>query len=109
LGPTLKADHPDLSIMAFDHNKDHLEAWTAAMFPSPNLVDEGEEEGREAKSVTLDGEKVSLEGSGGCVLWPSVFNAFVFHAFLCFVIQLTLALTKFTSFFLLGYRIFYSV
>jgi len=62
LGPTLKADHPDLSIMAFDHNKDHLEAWTAAMFPSPNLVDGGEEG---ATSVTLDGEKVSLEGSGG--------------------------------------------
>ena len=63
LGPTLKADHPDLSIMAFDHNKDHLEAWTAAMFPSLTLV-EGEEGGG-TTSVTLDGEKVSLEGSGG--------------------------------------------
>ena len=61
LGPTLKADHPELALMAFDHNKDHLEAWTAAMFPPPSLVASGD------TSVTLDGEEVSLAGSGGCV------------------------------------------
>jgi glucosylceramidase len=32
LGPTLRRDHPDLKIMAFDHNKDHLEAWTTEMY-----------------------------------------------------------------------------
>jgi hypothetical protein len=47
--------------MAFDHNKDHLEAWTAAMFPPPSLVASGD------TSVTMDGEEVSLAGSGGCV------------------------------------------
>jgi len=28
LGPTLKAAFPDVKILAFDHNKDHLLAWT---------------------------------------------------------------------------------
>lgn len=31
LGPVLEQDHPEVLILAFDHNKDHLEAWTAAM------------------------------------------------------------------------------
>jgi O-glycosyl hydrolase len=26
-GPIMKTDHPDVKILAFDHNKDHLEAW----------------------------------------------------------------------------------
>jgi O-glycosyl hydrolase len=28
LGPILRAEHPELKILGFDHNKDHLEAWT---------------------------------------------------------------------------------
>jgi glucosylceramidase len=28
LGPTIKKDHPDVLILAFDHNKDHLFNWT---------------------------------------------------------------------------------
>lgn len=28
LGPVIKSDHPELLILAFDHNKDHLKAWT---------------------------------------------------------------------------------
>jgi glucosylceramidase len=44
LGPVMKQDHPDLKIMAFDHNKDHLESWTSAMFAddgsgAPQYVD----------------------------------------------------------------------
>ena len=27
LGPTLKQNHPDVLILAFDHNKDHLLTW----------------------------------------------------------------------------------
>lgn len=28
LGPTMRKLHPQVKILAFDHNKDHLEAWT---------------------------------------------------------------------------------
>jgi cyclophilin family peptidyl-prolyl cis-trans isomerase len=28
LGPVLREEHPDVLILGFDHNKDHLEAWT---------------------------------------------------------------------------------
>lgn len=28
LGPVFRHDHPDVKILAFDHNKDHLEAWS---------------------------------------------------------------------------------
>jgi len=31
LGPTLDADHPEVLILGFDHNKDHLVAWTEAL------------------------------------------------------------------------------
>ena len=34
LGPQLKEDHPDLVVMAFDHNKDHVEHWTKTMYES---------------------------------------------------------------------------
>ena len=32
LGPTMRADHPDLLILAYDHNKDHMVTWADAMF-----------------------------------------------------------------------------
>jgi glucosylceramidase len=28
LGPVIRADHPDVKIIAYDHNKDHMLAWT---------------------------------------------------------------------------------
>ncbi|CAN0049475.1 unnamed protein product, partial [Laminaria digitata] len=31
LGPVIRRDHPDVKIMAFDHNRDHLVKWTEAM------------------------------------------------------------------------------
>lgn len=31
LGPVLRSEHPDLKILAFDHNKDHLKDWTKVM------------------------------------------------------------------------------
>ena len=31
LGPTLRADHPELKILAFDHNKDDLVIWADQM------------------------------------------------------------------------------
>ena len=31
LGPVLSRDHPDLKILAFDHNKDHINAWMMTM------------------------------------------------------------------------------
>lgn len=34
LGPTLEKQHPDLRILAFDHNKDHLFHWAKVMFGS---------------------------------------------------------------------------
>ena len=35
LGPIVKRDHPDVLILAFDHNKDHLETWTRTVFSDP--------------------------------------------------------------------------
>jgi len=32
LGPQMRAEHPDVKVMAFDHNKDHVEAWSQEMF-----------------------------------------------------------------------------
>lgn len=32
LGPIIKNDHPDIKLLAFDHNKDHLKRWTEVMF-----------------------------------------------------------------------------
>lgn len=34
LGPVMRAEHPDIKILAFDHNKDHLLQWTEAMMNS---------------------------------------------------------------------------
>jgi hypothetical protein len=31
LGPVLRSDHPDIRILGFDHNKDHLVAWTKTL------------------------------------------------------------------------------
>ena len=71
LGPTLRADHPGLKIMAFDHNKDHLEAWTEAMFPAPSLDSAPGASvpaaAAAAATVALDGEVVSTQGAGGFV------------------------------------------
>lgn len=42
LGPVLKRDHPEVKILAFDHNKDHINTWMMTMlngtrpFPSDN-------------------------------------------------------------------------
>lgn len=32
LGPTLRAEYPQLKILGFDHNKDHLDRWAATLF-----------------------------------------------------------------------------
>lgn len=32
LGPIMKHDHPDVKLLAFDHNKDHIAKWTQTMF-----------------------------------------------------------------------------
>jgi glucosylceramidase len=34
LGPRMRADHPDLTLIAFDHNKDHVALWADAIFGS---------------------------------------------------------------------------
>lgn len=39
LKPTIRADHPDLKIFIFDHNKDHAVEWTKAFFSSKTVVD----------------------------------------------------------------------
>ena len=55
LGPTLRRDHPGLKIMAFDHNKDHLEAWTAEMFSD------------QAGRFNMNGEEMDGAGAEGYV------------------------------------------
>lgn len=32
LGPTLRQDHPDLKILGFDHNKDHVYTWAEELY-----------------------------------------------------------------------------
>ena len=32
LGPTLKADHPAVRIVGFDHNKDHVDVWAQGLY-----------------------------------------------------------------------------
>jgi glucosylceramidase len=32
LGPTLKADHPNLKIIGYDHNKDHVVTWAQVLY-----------------------------------------------------------------------------
>ena len=34
LGPIIKNDHPDIKILAFDHNKDHLMHWSSTILSS---------------------------------------------------------------------------
>lgn len=34
LGPVLAAEHPEAKILAFDHNKDHIEAWAETLLAS---------------------------------------------------------------------------
>eukprot|EP01038_Epipyxis_sp_PR26KG_P015082 gene15082-20294_t len=34
LGPSLRTNHPDILILAYDHNKDHLKHWAETMFDS---------------------------------------------------------------------------
>eukprot|EP00808_Paulinella_micropora_P016713 g62067.t1 len=38
LGPQLAKDHPDVKILAFDHNKDHLAVWAEAMYSDPEAA-----------------------------------------------------------------------
>jgi len=35
LGPQMKRDHPNVSIMIFDHNKDHVADWVQTFFSDP--------------------------------------------------------------------------
>jgi len=35
LGPQLRKDHPDLKIMIFDHNKDHVVDWLRTIYSDP--------------------------------------------------------------------------
>ena len=32
LGPTLKKDHPDMNILLYDHNKDHVVKWAQTVY-----------------------------------------------------------------------------
>lgn len=38
LGPVMRRDHPDLKIMLYDHNKDHIANWTRAMVEAPDAA-----------------------------------------------------------------------
>jgi glucosylceramidase len=35
LGPVLTRDHPDLQVMIYDHNKDHVVDWVQTVFSDP--------------------------------------------------------------------------
>ena len=36
LGPVLSKEHPDLTLIAYDHNKDHIEHWAQVIFSDPD-------------------------------------------------------------------------
>mmetsp|Transcript_134522 Transcript_134522/g.335627 ORF Transcript_134522/g.335627 Transcript_134522/m.335627 type:complete len:498 (+) Transcript_134522:105-1598(+) len=38
LGPTLKADHPDVKILVFDHNKEDVYTWAQALYSNPGAA-----------------------------------------------------------------------
>lgn len=38
LGPVLKKDHPDVKIMIFDHNKDHVVDWATTILSDPEAA-----------------------------------------------------------------------
>lgn len=38
LGPVLREEHPELLILGFDHNKDHLESWAKTLFAPQNRM-----------------------------------------------------------------------
>ena len=38
LGPAMRAAHPDVKILAFDHNKDHMVTWADAMFNDTSVA-----------------------------------------------------------------------
>ncbi|KAL9643986.1 hypothetical protein ABK040_005454 [Willaertia magna] len=35
LGPRMKSDHPDLKLMIFDHNRDHVDVWAKTIYSDP--------------------------------------------------------------------------
>jgi glucosylceramidase len=38
LGPVLKADHPEVKIIGFDHNKDHVALWATGLYADPEAA-----------------------------------------------------------------------
>lgn len=36
LGPVLSKEHPSLTLIAYDHNKDHIEHWASVIFSDPD-------------------------------------------------------------------------
>lgn len=38
LGPTLRADHPEVQLLIFDHNKDHVLEWAEALYAHPGAL-----------------------------------------------------------------------
>ena len=38
LGPQLSKDHPNVNILAYDHNKDHVVEWAQAIYSDPEVA-----------------------------------------------------------------------
>eukprot|EP00731_Ephydatia_muelleri_P027239 Em0019g112a len=38
LGPQLSRDHPDVQILAYDHNKDHVVEWAQTIYSDPEIA-----------------------------------------------------------------------
>ena len=37
LGPVMKADHPDVNVLIYDHNKDHIVEWAQTILGDPRV------------------------------------------------------------------------
>lgn len=66
LGPVMKSEHPDIKILAFDHNKDHLYSWAQTMlFPSSSSTSSSSASQSNQLSQYVDGMAFHWYGGTG--------------------------------------------
>jgi glucosylceramidase len=61
LGPTLAKHHPNVTILAFDHNKDHVVKWMEIMLNASDIVDDDASDDDDV--ATVDAENVTSRQS----------------------------------------------
>jgi glucosylceramidase len=54
LGPTLAKHHPNVTILAFDHNKDHVVKWMEIMLNASDVLEDDETDDDDVAAVDVD-------------------------------------------------------